>query len=150
MSSVDIQVVGMKDLLAALDKMEPKPGNKLLAKATAEGTKKVLKPKLKAAVPWPSMKRAVRAGAAKKDKPAGIVKFDNKRAWFRHFLIGGTKEHQIRFHDEKVRGVPKTQGHIHHPGIKARPVISEVADQSGNQALDVSERYLIHTLGLDD
>lgn len=154
--NVTIEVRGMQDVLKALDKLDPKAGKKLMQKATAEGAKKVLKPKVKSESPWPSMKRAVRAGAAKKDKPAGIVKYDPKRAFYRHMLIGGTKAHSTKarrsggiqaFDDGGTKKF--SRGHEVR-GIKANPVITRVADQYGDQALDVTERFLIRGLGLDD
>lgn len=158
MSDLSIEVRGMGEVLKALDKLDPKVGKRLLQKATAEGAKKVLKPKVKAESPWPSMKRAVRAGAAKKDKPAGIVKYDPKRAWYRAILIGGSKTHSTKakrpgkgpiqaFDDGGTKKF--SRGHEVR-GIKANPVISRVADQYGDQALDVTERFLTRGLGLDD
>ena len=161
--SVDVKIEGMKELMAALDKMDPKGGNRLLTKATADAAKKVLKPKVKAATPWRSMKSAVRAGAARYEKPAGIVKYDNKRAWYRPFLIDGTQSHSTKpgIHGRKAHprkavqaftdgGVKKfSRGHEVR-GIKSNPVISRVADQYGDAALDHVERFMSRTFGLDD
>ena len=148
---ISFEVKGLKEVLDLLDKMEPKATNRVMAKATAEGAKKVLKPKLKSAAAGISrrLSSSVRAGSAKRDKPAGIVRFDPKRAWFRHFIIGGTKPHRIRFHDQVVAGVPKTGGNIQHPGAKPHPIVTEVADQYGDDALDVTEKYLVRSIGLD-
>jgi hypothetical protein len=161
--SVDVQIEGMKDVMAALDKLDPKDQKKTIQKATADAAKKVLKPKVKAETPWPVMKRAVRAGSAKYEKPAGIVKYDNKRAWFRHFLVDGTKSHSThpKPHGRKARarsaiqaftdgGVKKfSRGHDV-SGIKSNPVIKRVADQYGDAALDHVERFLSRQFGLDD
>lgn len=152
MSSADVEIRGMKEVLQALDQLDEKTSKRTLQKATADAAKKVLKPKVKAkAAPISArLARATRAGASRKGKPAGIVKFDNKRAWFRHFVIGGTKAHKIRFHDEVLRGVPKKGGgSIKHPGAKPHPIIAEVADQYGDDALDHVERFLVRTLELD-
>ena len=154
--SVDIEVRGLKDVLKAIDKLDPKLQKKSLQKATADAAKKVLKPKVKAETPWPSMKRAVRAGVAKKEKPAGIVKYDPKRAWYRHILVGGSKAHSTKarraggiqaFDDGGTRKF--SRGHDVR-GIKANPVISRVADQYGDAALDHVERFLSRQFGLDD
>jgi hypothetical protein len=154
--SVDIEVRGLKDVLKAIDKLDPKLQKKNLQKATADAAKKVLKPKVKADTPWPSMKRAVRAGAAKKEKPAGIVKYDPKRAWYRHILVGGSKAHSTKA--RRAGGVQAfddggtkkfSRGHDVR-GIKANPVITRVADQYGDDALDHVERFLSRAFGLDD
>lgn len=150
-SAVEIEVRGLGDLQKQLDKMDPRNSRTLMGKATADAAKKVLKGPVKAKAGSLSQRLAysVRAGAARRDKPAGIVKFDNKRAWFRHFIIGGTRPHRIRFPDQKARGVPKAQGNIRHPGTKAHPIIAEVADQYGSAALDQVERFLVRELELD-
>ena len=151
MGSVTIEVRGLDELLKHLDKMDPKGSRKLLGKATADSAKKVLKgpTKAKAGTISQRLAHSVRAGAAKREKPAGIVKFDAKRAWFRHLVIGGTKPHRIRFPDQKARGVPKTQGNIRHPGARPNPVIAMVADRHGDAALDNLERFLIREFELD-
>lgn len=150
-NGIVLEVTGMRDLMDTLDKMDPKASRRLFDKATADAAKKVLKAptKAKAAALSQRLGRSVRAGAARRDKPAGIVKFDNKRAWFRHFIIGGTRPHRIRFPDQKARGVPKSQGNIRHPGTKAHPIIAEVADQHGDAALDHVERFMVRELELD-
>jgi hypothetical protein len=154
--SADIEVRGLKDVLKAIDKLDPKLQKKALQKATADAAKKVLKPKVKAETPWPTMKRAVKAGVAKREKPAGIVKYDAKKAFYRHMLLGGTKAHSTRkrrgssiqaFDDGGMRKF--SRGHDVR-GIKANPVISRVADQYGDAALDHVERFLSRQFGLDD
>ena len=72
-------------------------------------------------------------------------------------LIGGTKAHSTRkrrgsggvqaFTDNGVQKF--SRGHEVR-GIKANPVISRVADQYGDAALDHVERFLSRQFGLDD
>lgn len=147
-----VEVTGLEDIDALLSSIEDTRGaKKILAKANAEGAK-FLKPKVKAKTPLGPghfgyhLRRRVVRGPAKRDKPAAIVKYRDPRD---HFLLLGTRPHRIRFHDEVVRGVGKKEGSIQHPGATAYPVMSIVAKQYGNQALDRVEKYLVRAFGLD-
>jgi hypothetical protein len=145
---VSIEVKGMKEVMAVLDRMDPRDSKKVMQKATADAAKKILKPAVIRATPWGRMKKAVSAGIAKKDKPAGIVKYDAKKAWFRHFLIGGTRSHSVAPKKASVMAFDAggarafSRGHSVR-GLRANPVISRVADQQGDRALDHVEKFLV-------
>lgn len=83
---------------------------------------------------------------ARKDRPATIVKF-GKRAWFEHFVIGGTSDHGPRSAGALVfegrGGLVRTQ---RVRGVPPNPLVDRVADQyegrayqAIDQALDRSE-----------
>ena len=92
-------------------------------------------------------KKRVSFGTAKREKPAAIVKY---RIGYTHWIMDGTKPHRIRFHDQKVAGVPKERGNIKHPGAKGNPVIEKVADQYGDEALNRVADYLLRAFGLTE
>jgi hypothetical protein len=150
---VTIEVRGLKEIYDVLDRMSPKDSRKVQARATADAAKKVLKsPLQQAARPLSTrMAKAVRAGQARRDKPAAIVRFDPKIAWFRHFLIGGTRSHEIRPKNsgflswETPTGRAFSRGHRVR-GIQATPIVSRVADQHGDEALDHVERFLVREI----
>lgn len=157
MASVQIHILGLKELIEYFEDIDRKTGKSTLQKAVSDAAKKVLKPKVKAATPWPSYVRAVRAGAAKRDKPAGIVKYDAKRAPFRHIMLDGSKGHSTKrkrhgksniqaFDDEGTRKF--SRGHDVR-GVTGDPVITKVADQYGDSALEHVEDYLVRHLQLD-
>jgi hypothetical protein len=145
---IKIEVRGMKEVIAVLDRMDPRDRKKVVSKATADAAKKILKPAVIAATPWARMKKAVRAGAVKRNKPGGIVKYDAKKAWFRHFLIGGTRSHEVKPKRASVMAFDAggsrafSRGH-NVRGLRANPVISRVADQKGDAALDHVEKFLV-------
>ncbi len=145
---ISIEVKGMAEVMAVLDRMDPRDAKRTLSKATADAAKKVLAPRVKAATPWARMRSAVRAGQVKRDRPGGIVKYDAKKAWFRHFLIGGTKGHTVKPKRKSVMAFDAggtrafSRGHQIR-GLRANPVISRVADRYGDEALDYVERFLV-------
>ena len=147
-----VTVEGLKDIDALLDTMSPRDSKKFMQKATADGAK-YLKPKVQQATPMGPghfgvhMKKRVSAGIAKREKPAGIVKY---RVGYSHMLMSGTKPHRIRFHNQKEAGVPKDGGNIRHPGGKANPVIDRVTEQHGSAAMDRVIAYLVRAFGLDE
>jgi hypothetical protein len=153
--SFRVEVKGMREVIDLLDRMDPKDRKKIVSKATADAAKKILAPKVKAATPWARMKAAVRARQVKKDKPGGIVLYDSKKAWFRHFLIGGTRAHTVRPKRASVMAFDAggTQGFSRgHEvrGLRSNPVISRVADQYGDDALEHVERFLVREFGLEE
>lgn len=157
MAQIDIEVEGLREVIGLLDELDHRTGKKVLQKAVADSAKKVLKPKVKSATPWPSYVRAVRAGAAKREKPAGIVKYDAKRAPYRHIMIGGSEAHSTRrkrsgksnlqaFDDGGTRKF--SRGH-EVSGVTGDPVITRIGDQYGDDALDHVEDYIVRHLELD-
>lgn len=119
----------------ALDRLDPKQANKTIGKATAEAAKKVLKPAVIAETKWRHAKRGVRAGAAKRDKPAGIVKYDAKRVPDRHWMLNGT-------------AVRRTKSGANRGRMIGDPIISRVADAKDDQATDMVADYLTKALDL--
>lgn len=91
------------------------------------------------------MGRSVLVQRARKDRPATIVKF-GKRAWFEHFVIGGTRAHGPRrakalvfkgksgfVVTRRVRGVPPN------------PMVDRVADRFETRAYQAIDRHLDST-----
>ena len=152
--------VDAKEVELALDKLDAKTNKRTIGKALAKGAK-FLKPKVKAATPTGPghfgyhLKNRVSAGAAKKNKPAAIVKYRSSRE---HFLIAGTKGHSTKpVRSGKSAVQTGRTGGVQHfsrghqvTGAKANPIISRVANQYGDEAVDVAERELARSLGLDD
>lgn len=148
--------VDAHEVTEALDQLDKKGTRSNLQKAVAEGAK-YLKPKVQAESRKVSkrMGRGVSATKAKRGTPASIVKY-TKVAWFAHFVIGGTRDHSTRkrsgtttvqtFNAGGVQAF--SQGHDVR-GVKANPIIARVADQSGDEALEIAERSLVKQLGLD-
>lgn len=157
MAQIDVRIIGLSELVGWFEQFDKRTGKRVLQKAVADSAKKVLKPKVKTATPWPSYRRAVRAGAAKRDKPAGIVKYDAKRAPFRHIMLGGSQDHNTKrkrsgksdiqaFDDGGVRKF--SRGH-QVTGVTGDPVITRIADRYGDDALEHVEDYLVRQLELD-
>jgi len=151
--------VDAKEVELALDKLDAKTNKRTIGKALAKGAK-FLKPKVKAATPTGPghfgyhLKNRVSAGAAKKNKPAAIVKYRSSRE---HFLISGTKGHSTKPKRSGKAVQAWSSGGVQHfsrghqvTGAKADPIISRVANQYGDEAVDVAERELARSLGLDD
>lgn len=148
--SVKVTIEGEEELNRLLDSMSGPQLKKVAGKATASAAVKVLKPVVKQRAAFnPALARSIRAGAARKDKPAGIVHRDHKRAWWGHFVVGGTKPHRIRFPDQKAAGVPKEQGNIRHPGIVARPIFDEAEQSHGGRVVDFVADVLKDQYDLD-
>lgn len=145
--SVQITVNGAAGVHEMLrDYMEP-----VLPKRMQDATKAgatVFKAPLKAEARKVSkrMAAAVSVTRARKNRPATIVKF-SKKAWFEHFVIGGTQDHGPRSAGALVfegrNGVVRT-GRVR--GVQPNPMVRRVADQyegrayqAIDQALDRSE-----------
>lgn len=154
---ITIKLQGLEDIEALLDSMHPRDAKKFMGKATAAGAK-YLKAKLKAETPWRSYKGAVTAGAAKRNKPAGIVKYNPKKAPFRHVMVGGSKDHstkRVRANKSDIQtftdgGIQRfSRGHDVR-GVRGDNTIDRVADRYGDDALRVTEEYLVRAFGLDE
>jgi len=155
--SLTIRLEGMQAILDALDQLDPRKAKGVVAKATADAAKMVLKPRVIAATPWPKYRKAVTAGQAKRHKPAGIVKYNAKKAPFRHIMIGGSKAHSTRRKRPNKSDIQAwsaaggerfSRGHHVH-GVRGVPVIDQVADRYGDQALEHVADYLAKHFGLD-
>lgn len=146
---MSITIRGLEELQDELRKMEPAPLKKTLQKGTAAGAK-LLKPHAKAEAPKRTgrLRKSIVAQAAKRDKPASIVKVrtGHSGAWYRHFVMQGTKAHRIRFADQRAAGVPKAQGNIRHPGAKANPFMERTQvryeDAAAREAIETIEKEL--------
>lgn len=125
------------------DYMEPKLPRRM-QDATKAGAN-VFKAPLKAAARPLSRRlaRSVSVKRSRRDRPATLVHFRSKTAWFRHFLIGGTKDHGPRRAKALVfegrNGVVRTR---RVRGIPANPIVARVADRYERQAYDAIDRHL--------
>lgn len=135
-------VVDDREVRAALAKATAPALNKTLQRGTAAGAK-FLSPKVKAEAPrrTGTLRKAIRASKARRERPASIVKV-GKKAWYEHFVIKGTKAHRIRFPDQKAAGVPKAQGNIAHPGAKANPFVDRAGERYGDEAFAVAVKVI--------
>lgn len=145
-----------KAVLEAIDGLDRKMAKSKVQKALSAGAK-FLKPKVKAATPTGPghfgyhLKNRVSAGAAKRNKPAAIVKYRSARE---HFTLLGTRAHstvRVRSNKSPIQKMPDggySSGH-QVSGARANPVISRVADQYQDEALAVVERELARLLDLD-
>ena len=136
---------GVHRMLA--DYMTPKLPRRMQAATKAGAT--VFKEPLKAAARPLSRRlaRSVSVRMARKDRPASIVTFRPKTAFFRHFVIGGTRPHGPRTAaalafvgksgfvvTKRVRGTPP------HPIVeRVFQANQNKADRAIDQALDQSE-----------
>jgi len=154
---VEVDKRDLEDIFALLEAMEPKDRKKFMQKATREGAK-FLKPKVIAATPLGPghfgvhAKKRVSFGAAKREKPAAIVKY---RIGYTHMILDGTSQHEIKPNKKKairfmVGGAPVFTSRVKHPGAKGNPVIDKVADQYGDEALDRVADYLLRAFGLTE
>lgn len=131
---------GVHDMLR--DYMEP-----ILPKRMQDATKAgaaVFKAPLKAEARRVSkrMAGAVTVTRARKERPATIVKF-GKRAWFEHFVIGGTRAHGPRRAKALVfkgRGGMVVTNRVR--GVPPNPMVDRVADRFESQAYAAIDRAL--------
>lgn len=142
-----IQVIGADGVSRMLrDYMEPKLPRRMQDATKAGAT--VFKAPLKAAARALSRRlaRAVSVKKAKREKPATIVVFRAKVAWFRHFIIGGTKDHGPRRAQALVfdgrNGIVRAR---RVRGVPAHPIVGQVADRYERQAYDAIDRHLDST-----
>jgi hypothetical protein len=139
-----IEIVGASGVQKMLaDYMTPKLP-KRLQDATKAGAD-VFKPAVKAEARAVSKRlaRSVSVRQAKKDRPATILTFRPKVAFFRHFVIGGTKDHGPRraaalsFQGRSGFVVTK-----HVRGVRPNPIITRVANRLESQAYAAIDRSL--------
>lgn len=138
-----ISLRGLEEVQRALAKLEPGPLKKVLQKASSAGAK-TIKPYVQAETPKRTgrLRKSVSATQARKDRPAAIVKFRPKVAFYRHFVVKGTSAHRIRFPDQKAKGVSKAKGNIQHPGHKGNDVMGRAWSKGGQATLAAVEKSI--------
>lgn len=140
-----VTIRGLDEVQRALAQLEPAPLKKVLQKAASAGAK-AIKPFVKEETPkgrTGRLRKSISATQARKDRPAAIVKFRPRIAFYRHMVIRGTKPHRIRFPDQKAAGVPKSRGNIQHPGARPNPIVTRAWD-SGDTATLAAVNKTIH------
>lgn len=140
---MSISLRGLEEVQRALAKLEPGPLKKVLQKASSAGAK-TIKPYVQAETPKRTgrLRKSVSATQARKDRPAAIVKFRPKVAFYRHFVVKGTSAHRIRFPDQKAKGVSKAKGNIQHPGHKGNDVMGRAWSKGGQATLAAVEKSI--------
>ena len=97
---VGIEVEGIYDVVAALSSLTDKQAKAMLQKSATAGAR-ALKPYVKAAAPkgrTGALKRSIRSGQTKRNRPAARVYNAKKVAFYRHMVVGGTVAHGPRTH----------------------------------------------------
>lgn len=92
------------------------------------------------------LSRAVSVRAAKRNKPAAIATFRSGVAFFRHFVIGGTRAHGPR--RKRVLTWKGPNGRIFAKrvrGVPPNPIVARVADRYESQAYKAIDRDLDRT-----
>lgn len=141
---MSISLRGLEEVQRALSKLEPGPLKQVLQKASSAGAK-TIKPYVKAETPKGKtgrLRKSISATQARKDRPAAIVKFRPKVAFYRHFVVKGTGAHRIRFPDQKAAGVSKARGNIRHPGNKGNDVMGRAWSAGGKATLDAVNKSI--------
>jgi hypothetical protein len=133
----------MASVQRAFDQLGPYDLKKVLQKASSAGAKTV-KPYVKAETPrrTGTMRKSVSATQARRDRPAAIVKFRIPRAWYRHFVVKGTTAHQIRFPDQKAKGIPAADGNIRHPGNRSNDIMGRAWSKAERATLDAIDKVI--------
>lgn len=141
---MSVQIIGANGVHRMLaDYMAPKLP-KRLQDATKAGAE-VFKPAVKAEARRVSKRlaRSVSVRRAKKDRPATVLTFRPKVAFFRHFVIRGTKDHGPRraaaLSFQGRNGFVVTQ---RVKGVKPNPIINRVADRLEGQAYAAIDKAL--------
>jgi hypothetical protein len=118
MSAIGVDVRGVKELTASLDKLDHANANKVLQKAVGKGAIS-LKGDVQREAPKRTgkLRKSATAHRAKRDRPASIVTNRRSVAYWWPMVIGGSKPHDIH--------MPKG-GTIRHPGHKGFDLISVV------------------------
>lgn len=87
--------------------------------------------------------RSVSVRKASRERPATVLTFRPKIAFFRHWIIGGTKDHGPRRAEALVfegeHGIVRTK---RVRGVKANPIIDRVAQRLEGQAYAAIDRAL--------
>ncbi len=124
-----VQILGIAEVQRALDRIDDAGEKKVLQAAVTAGAK-AIKPYVVAAAPRGAtgkLKRSISARQAKRDRPAAVVSARPKVAFYRHMVIGGTKDHGPK--KAKALVFPGKQGGLvrtgHVRGTSSRPFIAE-------------------------
>jgi len=137
-------VPGVHQMLA--DYMTPKLP-KRMQDATKAGAEVFKAPvKAEAARVSKRLARSVSVRKARRDLPATILTFRPKVAWFRHFIIGGTRDHGPRKASALVwekSGTVIVARRVR--GVRANPIIARVEARYENTALAAIDRSLDQT-----
>jgi hypothetical protein len=118
--------------LGFLESSNPRKFNAMLQLATLNAARTMVKP-VKAAAPVRTgrLKRAVAARKARKDRPAAVVgvragssRGDQNGAWYRWFVVSGTKGTRMT----------KAQGRVSVQAIRGRDFVGQTVSAPTNQA----------------
>lgn len=113
-------------------------------RATVAGAEVLRRPlKAEAAKVSSRMARAVSIRQAQRNRPAAVVTFTKRVAWFRHLVIGGTKAHGPR--RKKALRFKGTFGWVtirRVRGVRPNPMIQRVATQYRTRVTSAMIRYL--------
>lgn len=141
---MSVQITGVSGVQRMLADYTTPKLPKRLQDATKAGAE-VFKPAVKAEARAVSKRlaRSVSVRRAKKDRPATVLTFRPKVAFFRHFVIGGTKDHGPRraaaLSFQGRNGFVVTK---HVRGVRPNPIISRVADRLEGQAYAAIDKSL--------
>lgn len=124
---VDIQ--GLPELEKALSGLTGPQMATALQKATLSGAGQIRKTvRAEAPVKTGTLRKSVSARKARGAERGYVVSPRPKVAFYRHFVVKGTKAHRIRFPNQVKWGVPRQLGNIRHPGAKANGFVSRGFD----------------------
>lgn len=144
---MSVQVIGRDGVLRMLKPYTHPTLTKRVQRATKAGAD-VFKPAVKSEARAVSKRlaRSVSVRRAKRERPATILTFRPKVAFFRHFVIGGTKAHGPRKANVMVfKNAPVGVVAKHVRGVKANPIIARVANRLEGQAYAAIDRDLDRT-----
>jgi hypothetical protein len=144
MAGISVQVRGLPEVQKMLGQLEAPEAKKVLQKATKAGGQ-VAKKALVAAAPYPDLKRAVWARAAKRQRPAYVVGHHKKNGGFIwHMVVGGTKDHGPRrapwivFRSKS--GAQVVTQHVR--GVKPNPFVARAYAASESAAMAAVEKVV--------
>ena len=155
----NVEIKGVPQLLAALERLGPKIENNVMRGALRAGMKVIeLEAKRNVSVVSGELKRTIRSGvkrkrvngklvayvsAGPKEKPVKGKKAakDANDGWYAHFVEFGTASHII-----KARPPNKTlaigPAEVMHPGAPKKPFLRPAVDSKGQEALAAARDYV--------
>lgn len=145
--SASVTVVGADGVHRMLRAYTNPKLTKRLQDATKAGAN-VFKAPLKAEARTVSKRlaRSVSVRKAKRERPATIVTFRPKVAFFRHFVIGGTRDHgprKAKLMAWQGKSGPAFARRVR--GVKPNPIVARVASRLAGQAYAAIDRDLDRT-----